>query len=179
MAGVAAPPGVELSATPGTMFLLTNSGVMTQHAGSQLWRAVEAGTAPDGPTAAQLRALRRERARGQHPAGSAHRRAPARSAAGAHRFEIFDSLTGRWSPVPPTAGPWQVADALCWVLPDGRLLVGGLSSTSYSTYDPASRRWTTTRSDSSGGDTASTRRRAGAAPVVIIRLSDSRTATVG
>ncbi|HLI57270.1 MAG TPA: hypothetical protein VKY26_09610 [Actinomycetota bacterium] len=169
-----------LAGTPSTVFLLTSSAVMTQQGGTKLWHAVEAGPAPGGPTASQLRALRRERARRQHPAGSAHRSAPARGGAGpsgppgAARFEIFDSLTGCWSPVPATAGPSQVADALCWVLPDGKLLVGGLSSTTYSTYDPISGRWTMMRA---GGDLAKessepARKGAAAGRVVIVRLSD-------
>lgn len=168
----------------GTVFLLTNSGVMTQQGGTKLWHAVEPPATPGGPTAAQLRALRRERARRQHPAGSAHRSAPARGGSvsgpgagggsGAARFEIFDALTGCWAPVPATAGPWQVADALCWVLPDGRLLVGGLSSTTYSTYDPASRRWTMMRRGSGPamGPLVAGRRGAAPDPLVIVRLSD-------
>ncbi|MGH2719128.1 MAG: hypothetical protein ACRDJU_11165, partial [Actinomycetota bacterium] len=131
------------------------------------------------PTAAQLRALRRERARRLHPAGSAHRSAPPRGGAASAgtapaRFEIFDSLHECWSPVPPTAGPWQIADALCWVLPDGRLLVGGLSSTTYSTYDPSSGRWSTTKTRTTRDEvsTLPSRRPSRADPVVIVRLSD-------
>lgn len=169
----------DAPAATGTVFLLMKSGVMTQLGGTRLWHAVEAE--PDvtsgGPTAAQLRALRRERARRQHPAGSALRRPAARAATvgsgkSPARFEVFDSLRGCWSPVPPTPGPSQVADALCWVLPDGRLLVGGLSSRTYSTYDPASRRWTTTHAAAEGGDTSLARRGTRHAPVVVVRLSD-------
>lgn len=118
-------PGTD---PPATILLLIPNGVLTQAGPANLWRGVTPG--PE-----HLRALRRDRARRMHPAGSAHR-APA-------PFEVYDTLTGAWAPAPGDADPAGAGDALCWVLPDGRFMVGGLSGGNWSSYDPGSGRWPT------------------------------------
>jgi hypothetical protein len=174
------PGAARRMASPeGTVvFLLTDSGVLMQGGGAELWHAVEPapGGGPEPPTAAQLRALARERAKRQHPAGSGRRGGPG-NPAGGHRgvapMEIYDPLTGAWSPLPPGPGPARVAEALCWVLPDGRCLIGGVASRTYSTYDPASQQWSTARRPGPGrpGNPRSVRCTADTDPVVVVRLT--------
>lgn len=155
-----------------TAFLIAGSGVLMQQGPDQPWRTVTLSplSAHPGPTAAQLRMLRREAARQAHPAGSAHRSCP-RPQPTSERgtaFEIFNPLTEHWAPV-PDGGPARVADALCWLLPDGRLLVGGLTSTTFSTYDPATHQWSTAQARHAEG-TSSGRPAAGTTSVIAIRL---------
>jgi hypothetical protein len=136
-----------------TVFLLTDTAVLMQEDGTSLWRALPTeGSGSQGPAPAQLRALRREQARRIHPAGSGHRSSGAARSGAGTSFGIYNPLTSTWAPVPHQGQPARVGDALCWFLPDGRLVVGGVASSFCSTYDPGTNRWSTARSRS-GGET--------------------------
>src|SRR5438552_14717965 len=155
------------------VFLLTDSDVLAQERDSSLWRSVArpAEDAPAAPTPAQLRNLKR-----LHPAyqGRLSRAdGPARTPAVVHagrmqKMEIYDPLTSSWSPVPPGAGPAQVGDAVCCILPDGRFLIGGLASASCATYDPDTNRWTPIRAVRSGNS----RRSGSPTSVIAVRMSN-------
>lgn len=147
----------------GQMFLLTDAGIMVQEEGTSLWRSV---ALPDEavarPTAAQLRSLRHPpEGRRQVPSAAGH------GAAASRTLEIYNPLTATWSPVPNGVTRAQVGEAVCCLLPDGRLLIGGPASGSCATYDPAAQRWSTAPVQPSGA-----RRGAGAGSVIVIRLSD-------
>lgn len=51
--------------------------------------------------------------------------------------EIYDPVLNRWTSIAPPAGWTAVGDAPCCVLPDGRLILGSISSTATAIFDPA------------------------------------------
>ncbi len=146
-----------------TVFLLTDCDVLTQEQTTRLWRSVPtspASEAPPTPTPAQLRNLKR-----MHPAyqGRLHRADP-----GPGTMEIYDPLTSSWSAVPSGAGRAQVGDTICCTLPDGRYLFGGAASASCATYDPGTKRWSTSPIPSARP--GSGRRRGASASVIAVRM---------
>ena len=157
------------------VFLLTDTDVLAQERATSLWRSVAQPVedAPAAPTPAQLRDLKR-----MHPAyqGRLFRAdgkagAPSDSqGAGDRKMEIYDPLTSSWSAVPRGAGRAQVGEAVCCILPDGRFLIGGLSSASCATYDPGTNRWSTTpmRPARAG----SSRRSGGPTSVIAVRMTN-------
>lgn len=157
------------------VFLLTDTDVLVQDQGTSLWRSVSTQPAEGAsPTPAQLRNLKRV-----HPAyqgrlaragGNGARRAPG---LGAGRMEIYNPLTATWSAVPGGAGRAQVGDAVCFELPDGRLLIGGQASSSCATYDPGTDCWSTSQASSTRHRRTSTPSRRGApASVIAVRVSN-------
>lgn len=162
------------------VFLLTDTDVLVQEEGTKLWRSVSLADGAVAPklegsevrsdAGAQLRALRRDKARRVHPAGSAHRIAD-RSADGP-RLEIYNPLTSTWATIPSVGQRAQVGDALCARLPDGRVLIsaaGRAASGPCATYDPATGQWSTVAGTGSPG---ARRRGSTALSVIAVRRSE-------
>src|SRR5712692_3591140 len=58
-----------------------------------------------------------------------------------NRGEIYDPVADSWTPI--SLPPWpQVGDAVCCVLPEGRLMIGSLPTPECLIYDPATDSWT-------------------------------------
>ena len=55
--------------------------------------------------------------------------------------EIYDPVSDDWTPIPPPPGWAEVGDAVCTVLPDGRFMIGRLTTPECATYDPVSNSW--------------------------------------
>jgi hypothetical protein len=58
--------------------------------------------------------------------------------------EIYDPVADTWTVLPSPPGATQVGDAPICVLPDGRLLLGSINSTSAFIFTPGPDTWTTT-----------------------------------
>lgn len=58
-----------------------------------------------------------------------------------NKGEIYDPVSDSWSPIPSPPGWAQVGDAACCLLPDGRLMIGALTSPDCAIYDPATDSW--------------------------------------
>ncbi len=56
--------------------------------------------------------------------------------------QIYDPVSDTWTIVNPPTGWTQIGDAPSCVLPDGRLLLGNINSTSTAIYDPVLQIWT-------------------------------------
>jgi hypothetical protein len=156
------------------VFLLTDSDVLAQERSTSLWRSVASPgeDAPSAPTPAQLRNLKR-----MHPAyhGRLARAdgAKPRTRAGAAdggKMEIYDPLTSSWSAVPVGTDRAQVGEAVCCILPDGRVLIGSPASACCATYDPGTNRWST--SPVRPARSATSRRSGGPASVIAVRMSN-------
>lgn len=59
-----------------------------------------------------------------------------------NKGEIYDPVSDTWSPIPSPTGWPKVGDASSCVLPDGRFMIGALSSPACIIYDPNSNSWT-------------------------------------
>lgn len=150
----------------GQVFLLTDAGILVQEQGTSLWRSLPLpAEAAARPTAAQLRSLRHA-PEGRRP-GQAQAPRPQGQAPTSQTLEIYNPLTATWAAVPNGAARAQVGEAVCCLLPDGRLLIGGPGSASCATYDPAAQRWSTAPAQPSGA-----RRQTTGGSVIVIRLCD-------
>jgi hypothetical protein len=58
-----------------------------------------------------------------------------------NKGEIYDPVTDSWSPIPSPPGWPQVGDASCCILPDGRLMIGGLVTPQCTIFDPVTNTW--------------------------------------
>lgn len=58
-----------------------------------------------------------------------------------NRCEIYDPVADSWTIIPSPPGWDIVGDAACCVLPDGRFMIGALTTTQCAIYDPASNSW--------------------------------------
>jgi hypothetical protein len=58
-----------------------------------------------------------------------------------NKGEIYDPVSDTWSPIPPPPGWSMVGEASCCLLPDGRIMIGALTSTSCIIYDPSTNSW--------------------------------------
>src|SRR5207253_10537877 len=56
--------------------------------------------------------------------------------------EIYNPLTNAWTTIPAPAGCARIGDAPGCVLPDGRFILGEVSSTRTAIFDPATNTWT-------------------------------------
>jgi hypothetical protein len=55
--------------------------------------------------------------------------------------ELYDPKTDTWKTLPTPSGWTAIGDAPCCVLPDGRVLLGSILTTSTAAYDPQSNSW--------------------------------------
>src|SRR5205823_1534938 len=55
--------------------------------------------------------------------------------------QIYDPVANTWTTIAPPPGWSQIGDASCCVLPDGRLMIGALSSTACTIYNPLTDSW--------------------------------------
>ena len=56
--------------------------------------------------------------------------------------EIYDPVANTWTTLPTPAGWVRIGDAPGCVLPDGRFIVGQVSTTQTAIFDPATNNWT-------------------------------------
>jgi hypothetical protein len=55
--------------------------------------------------------------------------------------EIYDPVTDTWTQIPEPSMLPEVGDGACAVLPDGKVLVGALTTTACAIYDPVANSW--------------------------------------
>ena len=130
-----------------TMILLTDGRVMVQEEATPHWHALtpdQTGSYLTGTWSplADMSIWRRYYASGTLRDGRVIVVGGEQSGAGGdtNRGEIYDPVADTWTPIPPP--PWPiVGDAACCVLPDGRLLIGALTTPECLIYDPMTSTW--------------------------------------
>lgn len=130
-----------------TMLLLTDGRIMVQEEATANWHALtpdSAGSYINGTWSnlAPMSFWRRYYSSGILNDGRVLIIGGEQSGAGGdtNKGEIYNPVTNTWSPI--ALPPWaQVGDAACCVLPDGRLMIGALSSGACEIYDPATNTW--------------------------------------
>lgn len=130
-----------------TMLLLTDGRVMVQEEATANWHALTPdanGSYINGTWAnlAPMSFWRRYYASGVLNDGRVLIIGGEQSGAGGdtNRGEIYNPVTNAWSTI--ALPPWTtVGDAACCVLPDGRLLIGALSTPACEIYNPATNSW--------------------------------------
>jgi hypothetical protein len=55
--------------------------------------------------------------------------------------EIYDPVADAWTVLPTPTGWTSIGDAICCVLPDGRVIIGNLNDSRTAIYDPVSNSW--------------------------------------
>lgn len=130
-----------------TMILLTDGRVMVQEENTPHWHALspdKTGSYVNGTWSAlaDMSIMRRYYASGTLRDGRVIVVGGEQSGAGGdtNRGEIYDPVADSWTPIP--LPPWGiVGDAACCVLPDGRLLIGALTTPECIIYDPVTATW--------------------------------------
>jgi Kelch motif protein len=131
-----------------TMLLLSDGRVMVQEEATPHWHALTpdaGGSYVNGTwsTLADMSFWRRYYSSGILRDGRVIVVGGEQSGAGGdtNKGEIYDPVADSWTPI--SLSPWpQVGDAACCVLPDGRLMIGSLSTAECLIYDPATNSWT-------------------------------------
>ncbi len=131
-----------------TMLLLSDGRVMVQEEATPHWHALTpdaSGSFVSGTwsTLADMSFWRRYYASGILRDGRVIVVGGEQSGAGGdtNRGEIYDPVADSWTPI--SLPPWpQVGDAVCCVLPEGRLMIGSLPTPECLIYDPATDSWT-------------------------------------
>jgi hypothetical protein len=137
------PPPFQTS----TMLLLSDGRVLIQEEATPHWHALTpdaSGSYVNGTwsTLADMAVWRRYYASGILRDGRVIVVGGEQSGAGGdtNRGEIYDPVADSWTPI--SLPPWaQVGDAACSILPDGRLLIGALTSPECLIYDPTTDSW--------------------------------------
>jgi hypothetical protein len=131
-----------------TMMLLTDGRVMVQEEGTNHWHALtpdHTGSYVNGTWSrlADMSIWRRYYASGVLRDGRMIVAGGEQSGAGTdtNQGEIYDPVTDSWTPIPPPPGWSQVGDAASSMLPDGRLMIGALTTPRCAIYDPATDTW--------------------------------------
>ena len=131
-----------------TMILLSNGRVMVQEEATQHWHALTPdshGSYVDGSWSplADMSFWRRYYASGMLRDGRIVLIGGEQSGAGGdtNKGEIYDPVSDSWSPIPSPPGWSEVGDASCCILPDGRLMIGALTTPQCAIYDPVSNSW--------------------------------------
>jgi hypothetical protein len=131
-----------------TMILLTDGRVMVQEEATAHWHALspdQTGSYVNGTwsTLADMSIFRRYYASGTLRDGRVIVVGGEQNGAGVedtNQGEIYDPVADTWTPIP--LPPWQqVGDAACCLLPDGRLMIGALTTPDCLIYDPVSDQW--------------------------------------
>jgi Kelch motif protein len=133
-----------------TMILLSDGRVMVQEEATQHWHALSPdihGSYVNGAWSplADMSFWRRYYASGMLKDGRIVIIGGEQSGAGGdtNKGEIYDPVSDSWSPIPSPPGWALVGDASCCILPDGRLMIGALTTSQCAIYDPASDSWST------------------------------------
>jgi hypothetical protein len=131
-----------------TAILLSDARVMVQEEGTQHWHALtpdSLGSYVNGTWSplADMSIWRRYYASWMLKDGRIVLIGGEQSGAGGdtNKGEIYDPVSDSWSPIPSPPGWAQVGDAACCILPDGRLMIGALTSPQCAVYDPVSNSW--------------------------------------
>jgi hypothetical protein len=142
--GLANQPAFSTS----TMMLLTDGRVMVQEEGTNHWHALtpdHTGSYVSGTWSplADMSIWRRYYASGVLDDGRVIVVGGEQSGAGGdtNRGEIYDPVTDSWAPISPPPGWATVGDAASCILPDGRLMIGALSTPECAIYDHATDSW--------------------------------------
>jgi Kelch motif protein len=131
-----------------TMILLSDGRVMVQEEATPHWHALTPdnhGSYINGTwsTLADMSFWRRYYASGMLRDGRIVLIGGEQSGAGGdtNKGEIYDPVSDTWSAIPSPPGWTEVGDASCCILPDGRLMIGALSSPQCTIYDLVSNSW--------------------------------------
>jgi hypothetical protein len=131
-----------------TMILLSDGRIMVQEEATAHWHALapdSQGSYIDGTWSplADMSFWRRYYASGMLKDGRIVLIGGEQSGAGGdtNKGEIYDPVADSWSPIPSPPGWSQVGDATCCILPDGRLMIGALTTPECVIYDPVANAW--------------------------------------
>lgn len=131
-----------------TMILLSDGRVMVQEEASPHWHALTPdinGSYVNGTwsTLSDMSFWRRYYASGVLKDGRVVIIGGEQSGDGGNtnKGEIYDPVSDTWSPIPPPSGWSQVGDAVSCVFPDGRIMIGALTSSLCAIYDPSTNSW--------------------------------------
>jgi Kelch motif len=118
-----------------TMILLSDGRVMVQEEATPHWHALSPdihGSYVNGAWSplADMSFWRRYYASGMLKDGRIVLIGGEQSGAGGdtNKGEIYDPVSDSWSSIPSPPGWTEVGDASCCILPDGRLMIGALTS---------------------------------------------------
>lgn len=132
-----------------TMILLSDGRVMVQEEATAHWHALspdQHGSYLHGTWAplADMGIWRRYYASGMLKDGRVIVIGGEQSGAGndTTRGEIYDPVANTWTPIPPPPGWTMVGDASCCILPDGRLMIGALTTGECAIFNPVTDSWT-------------------------------------
>ncbi len=132
-------PGFDAS----TMLLLTDGSVMVQEQGGLRWKKLTPasnGSYVNGTWSdlAPMHHTRRYYASAVLKDGRVFVSGGEYSDAGpeTNATEIYNPVLDTWTTLTPPAGWGEVGDAICAVLPDGRVLLGSIDSTRTAIFDP-------------------------------------------
>lgn len=131
-----------------TMFLLTDGRVMVQEEAQKHWHALtpdSSGSYVNGTwsTLADMSFWRRYYASGVLMDGRVIVVGGEQSGdvGDTNKGEIYDPVSDTWTPIPTPPGWPEVGDAASCILPNGRLMIGALTSPACIIYDPVSNSW--------------------------------------
>jgi Kelch motif len=131
-----------------TMLLLSDGRVMVQEEATQHWHALTPdvyGSYINGTWSplADMSIWRRYYASGMLKDGRIVIIGGEQSGAGGdtNKGEIYDPVSDSWTPIPSPPGWAIVGDASCCILPDGRLMIGALTTPQCAIYDPVANSW--------------------------------------
>jgi hypothetical protein len=151
MAGTWQPLSNQPTFNTSTMILLTDGRIMVQEEATPHWHALSPDTSGNyingtWSTLKDMSIWRRYYASGVLKDGRVFVCGGEQNGSGAddtNRGEIYDPVADTWTPIP--LPPWAtVGDAACCVLPDGRVMIGALSTGDCLVFDPTSSSWSTT-----------------------------------
>jgi hypothetical protein len=131
-----------------TMILLTDGRIMVQEEATQHWHALTPdihGSYVHGTwsTLHDMSFWRRYYASGVLRDGRVIICGGEQSGDGGdtNKGEIFDPVTDTWAAIPSPPGWANVGDASCCILPDGRMMIGALTTPLCAIFDPVSDSW--------------------------------------
>jgi hypothetical protein len=133
----------------GTMILLTDGRIMVQEGGSNHWHALKPDSSGSYLNGTWSKLADSIHSRLYYASGVLK---DARVIFGGGEYsdaggetnacEIYDPVADSWAVIPSPPGWAQVGDAASCVLPDGRFMIGALSTPKNIIYDPLTNSWT-------------------------------------
>ena len=153
MAGTWQPLANQPSFNTSTMILLTDGRVMVQEEATEHWHALTpdaSGSYVNGTwsTLADMSFWRRYYSSGVLKDGRVFLCGGEQSGdvGDTKKGEIYDPVADEWKSIPEPSMLPEVGDAACCVLPNGKVLVGALSTTACAIYDPVAGSWSSAAS---------------------------------